>query len=93
MELDLLLLLKNQLSAGEETITTDYINGGTNTGKLLAFVGTLKECYKLIPSSIGTVGYDASISNILDGVCPAGKVSSAAHGIVLKEGLKVLTSL
>lgn len=78
------------LADGTTDITADYINGSaTNTGKLLAFIGDLKYAYKLIPSSIGTVGYDGGISNILDGYCPAGKVSFAAQGIIANEALKV----
>lgn len=78
------------LADGTTDITTDYIKGSsTNTGKLLAFIGDLKYAYKLIPSSIGTVGYDAGISNILDGYCPAGKVSFVAQGIIANEALKV----
>jgi hypothetical protein len=74
---------------GTTDITTDYVNGSDNTGKLLAIVGDLKYAYKLIPSTIGTIGYDSGISNILDGYCPAGKVSFAAQGVVAKEAIKV----
>lgn len=77
------------LADGTTNITADYVNGGENTGKLLAFVADLRYAYKMIPSTIGTIGYDASISNILSGSCPAGKVSFAAQGIVAKEAIKV----
>lgn len=78
------------LADGTADITADYVNGSnTNTGKLLAIVADFRSSYKLIPSTIGTVGYDASISKILDGSCPAGKVSYAAQGVVLREGIKV----
>jgi hypothetical protein len=78
------------LADGTTNITSDYVNGSsTNTGKLLAIVADFRSSYKLIPSSIGTIGYDSSISNILDGACPAGKVSFAAQGVVLREGVKV----
>lgn len=76
------------LADGTTDITADYVNGGENTGKLLAFVGDLRYSYKLIPSSIGTIGYDANIANILAGSCPAGKVSFAAQGVVAKEAIK-----
>jgi hypothetical protein len=78
---------------GVATISTDYVNGSDNTGKLLAIIADFKTSYKLIPSSIGTIGYDASITNILDGAVPAGKSSYAAQGIVLREGVKVLYGL
>ncbi|MFT6151410.1 MAG: hypothetical protein ACJAY9_000799 [Flavobacteriales bacterium] len=74
---------------GVATISTDYVDGADNTGKLLAIIADFKTSYKLIPSSIGTIGYDASITNILDGAVPAGKSSYAAQGIVLREGVKV----
>lgn len=77
------------LADGTTDITADYVNGGENTGKLLAFVADLRYAYKMVPSTIGTIGYDASISNILSGSCPAGKVSFAAQGIVAKEAIKV----
>lgn len=77
------------LADGSTSITADYVKGGENTGKILAIVGDLKYAYKMIPSSIGTVGYDSSISNILSGSCPAGKVSFAAQGVVAKEAIKV----
>jgi hypothetical protein len=78
------------LADGTTDITTDYVNGSaSNTGKLLAIVADFRSSYKLIPSSIGTIGYDSSISNILDGSCPAGKVSFAAQGVVLREAVKV----
>lgn len=78
------------LADGTTDITVDYINGSaTNTGKLLAFIGDLKHSYKLIPSSIGTIGYDSGIANILNGYCPAGKISFAAQGIIANEAIKV----
>lgn len=78
------------LADGTTSITSDYVKGSaTNTGKLLAIVADFRSSYKLIPSSIGTIGYDSSISNILEGSCPAGKVSFAAQGVVLREGVKV----
>jgi hypothetical protein len=74
---------------GVATISTDYVDGADNTGKLLAIISDFKNSYKLIPSSIGTIGYDASITNILEGAVPAGKSSYAAQGVVLREGVKV----
>lgn len=77
------------LADGTTDITSDYINGDSNnTGKLLAFVGDLRYAYKMIPSTIGTIGYDANIANILSGSCPAGKVSFAAQGVVAREAIK-----
>jgi len=80
------------LDDGSTSITADYVSGGTNTGKLLAIVGDLNYAYKVIPSTMGTVGYDASISNIFDGAVPAGKISFAAQGVVAREAIKVLYS-
>lgn len=77
------------LADGSTAITADYVNGGENTGKILAFVSDLKYAYKMVPSSIGTIGYDAGIANILSGSCPAGKVSFAAQGVIAKEAIKV----
>lgn len=79
------------LANGTTDINTDYVPGGTsNDGKLLAFVADLKYCYKLIPSSLGVIGYDATIGNLLTGAVPAGKISYAAQGLVAKEAIKVL---
>ena len=80
------------LKDGTTSITADYVNGGTNAGKLLAIVADLRYAYKVIPSTIGTVGYDASITNILAGSVPAGKSSYAAQGVVAREAIKVLYS-
>ena len=78
---------------GVASITTDYVNGSDNTGKILAIVSDLKYAYKMVPSSIGTIGYDAGIANILSGSCPAGKVSYAAQGVIAKEAIKVFYGL
>lgn len=78
------------LADGTADITTDYVPGGTsNDGKLLAIVADLKYCYKLIPSSLGVIGYDPTIGTLLSGAVPAGKISYAAQGLVAKEAVKV----
>ena len=78
------------LANGTTNITADYVDGGENTGKLLAFVADLKTAYKLIPSSFDTVGYDASFGYIINGSVPAGRIGYVAQGIVAKEAIKVL---
>ena len=61
-----------------------------NTGKLLAFVGDMRNSYKMIPSAFGYMDVDRTAKSILsDGFCLGGKVSYAAQGVVLKEGIKV----
>ena len=81
------------LADGSTNITTDYVKGGENTGKLLAFVGDMRQSYKMIPSSFGYMDVDRSAKSILsDGFCLGGKVSYAAQGVVLKEGIKVFYS-
>lgn len=80
------------LSDGSTDITADFVAGGTNTGKLLAFVGDLNDSYKLIPSTMGTVGYDAGIGRILDQTVIAGKISFVAQGLIMQEGVKTLYS-
>jgi hypothetical protein len=78
------------LADGSTDITADYVNGGENTGKLLAFVADLRSSYKMVPSSYGYMDVDKSVKGILeDGFCLGGKVSYAAQGVVLKEGIKV----
>lgn len=75
---------------GVADITADYINGGDNTGKLLAFVGDMRSSYKMVPSSFGYMDVDRTAKSILsDGFCLGGKVSYAAQGVVLREGIKV----
>ena len=75
---------------GVADITADYVNGGENTGKLLAFVGDMRNSYKMVPSAFGYMDVDRSAKSILsDGFCLGGKVSYAAQGVVLKEGIKV----
>lgn len=78
------------LADGTTDITADYVDGGENTGKLLAFVGDLKLAYKLVPSSFDVIGYDASFNLVLNGSIPAGRIGYAAQGIVAKEAIKVL---
>jgi len=45
---------------GVADITTDYVKGGENTGKLLAFVGDMKQSYKMVPSAFGYMDVDRS---------------------------------
>lgn len=79
------------LHDGSTNITTDYVPGGSsNDGKLLAFIADLKFCYKLVPSSLGVIGYDNSLGDLLGGSVVAGKISYAAQGLVAKQAIKVL---
>tara|TARA_R110000868_G_C10972986_1_gene771152 strand:- start:41031 stop:42347 length:1317 start_codon:yes stop_codon:yes gene_type:complete len=81
---------------GTTDITTDYDPAalvGANAGKLLAIVGDFKKGYKHQPSTAGTIGYDSSISNLLDGAIPAGIISYVAQGLGVKEALKLLYSI
>lgn len=77
------------LADGSSDITTDYVSGGSNQGKLLAFVGDLKS-YKLIPSTINAIGYDTGFGALLSGAVPAGRIGYNAQGLVAKERIKVL---
>lgn len=77
------------LADGSTDITADYVDGGSNQGKLLAFVGDLKS-YKLIPSTINAIGYDNGFAALLSGAVAAGRIGSNAQGLVAKESIKVL---
>lgn len=78
------------LADGSTDITADYVNGSeTNTGKLLAIVGDLKSAYKLVPNTVGMIGVDTEIANVMNNTCIAGKVSYAAQGLILREAVKV----
>jgi len=79
------------LTDGTTNITADWVNASSgNAGKLLAFVGDLKYAYKVVPSSIGLIGYDSNVSSLLSGATVAGKISYAAQGVVGSQGIKVL---
>ena len=79
------------LTDGTTDITADWVNASSgNAGKLLAFVGDLKYAYKIVPSSIGLIGYDSNVSSLLSGATVAGKISYAAQGVVGSQGIKVL---
>ncbi|MEY2868974.1 MAG: hypothetical protein RIR01_1450 [Bacteroidota bacterium] len=79
------------LSDGTTDITSDWVNSNSgNAGKLLAFVGDLKYAYKVIPSSIGFIGYSTEASKLLEGATVAGKISYVAQGVVGSQGIKVL---
>lgn len=80
------------LHDGTTDITSDYTavtaNLSGNAGKLLAFVGDLKFAYKVIPSSIGLIGYDSNVTPLLTGATKAGKISYVAQGFVETQAVK-----
>ena len=82
------------LNDGTTDITSDYtavtasLSG--NAGKLLAFVGDLKFAYKVIPSTMGIIGYDSNVGTLLDGATKAGKIGYVAQGIVESQAIKAL---
>jgi len=82
------------LHDGATDITSDYTavtaNLSGNTGKLLAFVGDLKFAYKVIPSTIGIIGFDSNVGTLLDGATKAGKIGYVAQGIVETQAIKAL---